>query len=308
MDRTPTTTRTRIARTALSLAILGGTLAASATALADPAAGDSPGRSAEAPGQQEAHPAEGTPPAALPEQAAPQAQEHAAASPSSVDDPGGEAAPVVAGDGEEAPGNRGTIKTHLSTTPDDDRRDEPHFCAGRLVGFGFPEDANLEIAIEGHGGPNSGPDTFDTTVTADMLSETGDFALALPTLADGMYKITADNVTAPGFAKQKVIKVECPVEVLPEEEEPEIPPTIIDEEEEEEVLGVTIVRPARIEEVVTAAPAAPAANEQVLGVQIQRGALARTGMSVSLPVLLGFALLIAGLALVATGRRSATRR
>lgn len=305
MDRNPPTTRTRLARTAVSLAILGGTWAAGATALADPPAGESPGRSAVVPGLQEEHPGEGTPPAALPEQAAPQAQEHAAGSPSSVESSGGGAAPEVAGEGEEAPGNRGTIKTHQTTTPDDDRRDEPHFCAGRLVGVGFPEDANLEISIEGHSGPNSGPDTFDTTVTADMLSDEGDFAIVLPPLADGMYKLTADNVTAPGFAKQKVIKIECPVEVLPEEEEPELPPVIVDEDEEEEVLGVTIVRPARVEEAVIAAPAT---DEQVLGVQIQRGALARTGTDASWLVLFGATLLAGGAALVATDRRSARKR
>jgi hypothetical protein len=108
-----------------------------------------------------------------------------------------------------APGNRGTVKIHRATTPDDDRRDEPKVCPFRIVGFGFPDDADLVITIEGHGGPNAGPDSFDTTLAADQLSPEGDFAIAGPALADGMYKLYVENTTAPGGAKQKVFKIDC---------------------------------------------------------------------------------------------------
>lgn len=112
----------------------------------------------------------------------------------------------------EAPGNRGTVKIHEVGTPEDDRRNEPHVCDFEIVGFGFPDDANLEITIDGHGGPNAGSGTFTSTVTADQLSDSGDWVVDGPTLPDGMYKLYVDNTTAPGGAKQKVFKVDCPDE------------------------------------------------------------------------------------------------
>lgn len=110
---------------------------------------------------------------------------------------------------EEPPGNQGTVKIHESTTPDSDRRNEPKVCAFRIVGFGFPDDSDIELSIEGHGGPNAGTGSYAGTVGADDLSAEGDWAIAGPSLADGMYKLTTDNTTAPGNAKHKVFKVEC---------------------------------------------------------------------------------------------------
>jgi hypothetical protein len=102
------------------------------------------------------------------------------------------------------------VKVHEVGTPDDDRRNEPKVCDFRIVGFGFPADAHLEVTIVGHGGPNAGPSTFATEVANDQLSETGDWAVPGPSLEDGMYKLAVENTTAPGGPKQKVFKVDCP--------------------------------------------------------------------------------------------------
>jgi LPXTG-motif cell wall-anchored protein len=107
------------------------------------------------------------------------------------------------------PGNAGTVKVHRSTTADADRRNEPKVCSFRIVGFGFPDDADLDLSIVGHGGPNAGPGTFDGHVGAGQLSPAGDFAIPGPSLPAGMYKLFVENTTAPGGAKQKVFKVEC---------------------------------------------------------------------------------------------------
>ncbi|MGV3760643.1 MAG: hypothetical protein ACO1PW_14035 [Actinomycetota bacterium] len=117
--------------------------------------------------------------------------------------------------GQPAPGNKGTVKVHEVGTPDDDRRNEPKVCEFRILGFGFPEDAQLEISIVGHGGPNAGPDSFTSTVDGGQLSTAGDWAIPGPALADGMYKLAVENTTAPGGAKQKVFKVDCPAETAP---------------------------------------------------------------------------------------------
>lgn len=116
------------------------------------------------------------------------------------------------GAGQPAPGNKGTVKVHEVGTPDDDRRNEPKLCEFRIVGFGFPDDAHLEVSIVGHGGPNAGPGSFTSTVDQRQLSPAGDWAIPGPALADGMYKLAVENTTAPGGAKQKVFKVDCPAE------------------------------------------------------------------------------------------------
>lgn len=120
------------------------------------------------------------------------------------------AADPPAGAGEAAPGNRGTVKIHDAATPDDDRREEPHVCEFRIVGFGFPADADLVVAIEGHGGPNAGAGAFTADLGAGAVAAEGDFALAGPALPDGTYRLTVENRTAPGGAKQKVFHVDCP--------------------------------------------------------------------------------------------------
>jgi hypothetical protein len=120
------------------------------------------------------------------------------------------AADPPAGAGEEPPGNRGTVKIHDAATPDDDRREEPHVCEFRIVGFGFPADADLLVAIEGHGGPNAGSGSFTADLGSGAVDVEGDFALAGPALPDGTYRLTVENRTAPGGAKQKVFHVDCP--------------------------------------------------------------------------------------------------
>lgn len=130
--------------------------------------------------------------------------------------------PAAADPTGEPPGNRGTVKIHDAATPDADRRDEPHVCEFRIVGFGFPADSDLVITIAGHGGPNAGPGTFATTLGAGGLDADGDWAIAGPTLADGMYKLEIENTTAPGGAKQKVFHVECPDDEVVTDEEPAV--------------------------------------------------------------------------------------
>ena len=60
-------------------------------------------------------------------------------------------------------------------------------------------------------------------------------------------------------------------------------------------------------EQVAAAPVAPARPTQVLGVQVERADLARTGLPANVLVLLAGALLVVGLLLVRTGRPSVSR-
>jgi hypothetical protein len=231
-------------------------------------------------------------------------------------------APVAHAD-EEPPGNKGTVKVHETGTPDDDRREEPKLCDFRIVGFGFPEDAELAVHIDGHGGPNAGPDTFDATVTSAQLSDAGDWAIDGPTLADGMYKLYVENTTAPGGAKQKVFKIDCP--------EVSGSPATVDTSDagaggETSVLGAsvtggtaaamevggneaasapeTFVLGATIER-ASALPTVAAASQgstEVAGTQVSRGALARTGSEVLSAVLLATGLLGIGAVLLRARR------
>ena len=243
-------------------------------------------------------------------------------------------APVAHAD-EEAPGNRGTVKVHETGTPDDDRRNEPKFCDFRIVGFGFPEDADLEIHIEGHGGPNSGPDTFDGTVTPDQLSDDGDWAIDGPTLADGMYKLYVENTTAPGGAKQKVFKIDCPDETAAVAGDTAVGGSSATADTsgasaggKTTVLGSSVTRGATAaapevggNEAASAAaetsvlgasiertPALPTVaaaqgSTEVAGTQVTRGALARTGFEVVPAVLVATGLLGIGAVLLRVRRR-----
>jgi LPXTG-motif cell wall-anchored protein len=214
-----------------------------------------------------------------------------------------QASPAGAG-GEptEPPGNKGTVKIHRSTTPDSDRRDEPKVCAFRIVGFGFPDDSHIELSIEGHGGPNAGSGSFADTIEADELSADGDWAIAGPTLPDGMYKLTADNTTAPGNAKHKVFKVDCGGGELPTES------TTGDTTTGGDAGGGTTggtdgataggVAPNDLQQ-----PAPQGAD--VLGATVERDVLPRTGPDVSGLIVLGAALLLGGAALVARRPRHA---
>jgi len=306
--------RARAAATATLIAT--GVLAAAPSASAEPPA-DPPGRSAEAPGQQEAPPglaaapAEPAPPAP-PADVPPGPPGHAGASPAGEpagpppEVPPGPPAHAAAqgppeevppappgggtGNGEEAPGNTGTVKIHDVGTPDDDRREEPKVCVFRIVGFGFPADADLVVSIAGQGGPNvAGTGSFGPTEVS--VDSGGDFAIAGPTLPDGLYKLSVENTTAPGGAKQKVFEVDCPAEVGGTEEEPPGG----EETTDGEVLGVT--RERTVTESADAAAAVATRPTEVLGVQQTRGALAFSGAAVGGLVLLGGGLLAGGTAL-----------
>jgi LPXTG-motif cell wall-anchored protein len=196
------------------------------------------------------------------------------------------ASPAQAGEaGEEPPGNKGTVKIHRSSTADSDRRNEPKVCAFRIVGFGFPEDTNLELSIVGHGGPNAGSGSFAGTVEAGDLSPAGDFGVAGPSLPDGMYKLTADNTTAPGSAKHKVFKVDCGGQ------------------------GPTGGTTGGDTTGGTTGSAAPEQFQQptgedtnVLGATVERDVLPRTGRDMSGFAILGSGLIIGGTALLVARR------
>lgn len=249
----------------------------------------------------------------------------------------------------EAPGNAGTVKTHERGTPDADRRDEPKVCELRIVGFGFPDDADLQLSIVGHGGPNAGPDSWTSTLGADALSPAGDWAIDGPTLADGMYKLQVENTTAPGGAKQKVFKVDCPDDTSgsgtvggdtedgsgtdettdtddttgTEVGGTEHPGSEVEGTEVEgvevgapaetggtTVLGETLERPVRVDDAITGvastrvqAQAVRGSGTEVLGAQVSRSAMPRTGSDVAPVVGAGVLLLGAGVGVEWAGRR-----
>ncbi|MFP5256396.1 MAG: hypothetical protein ACLGI8_11165 [Acidimicrobiia bacterium] len=260
--RTPRRRLAALSASAAGLVLAGSALAV--PALADPPQGHPHGG---APGQSDQEP-----PAAPPEHAA--SPEHAGANPersnptpptppgaatsqaARADRPAAQPTPPPAppadqgqggAQGEEAPGNAGTVKVHEVGTADDDRRNEPKLCDFRIVGFGFPADAHLEVTIAGHGGPNAGPSTFDTEVATEQLSATGDWAIDGPTLEDGMYKLEVENTTAPGGPKQKVFKIDCPDDAGADAGGEEIvDDVVVDDEvtgdEEQQVLGSSETR------------------------------------------------------------------
>ena len=242
-------------------------------------------------------------------------------------------APVADAD-EEPPGNTGTVKVHETGTPDDDRREEPKLCDFRIVGFGFPEDAELAVRIEGHGGPNAGPDTFDGTVTSDQLTEAGDWAIDGPTLADGMYKLYVENTTAPGGAKQKVFTIDCPDETAVGGSSATVDTSDVSTGGETSVLGASVTRGTAASAAPDSAPevggneaasaaetivlgasierpslpavtAASTGSTEVAGTQVSRGALARTGFEALPAVALATGLLGIG-AVLLRARRHAT--
>jgi hypothetical protein len=237
---------------------------------------------------------------------------------------------------EEAPGNAGTVKTHERTTPDADRRDEPKVCELRIVGFGFPDDADLELSIVGHGGPNAGPDSWTSIVGTEALSAAGDWAVDGPSLADGMYKLEVENTTAPGGAKQKVFKVDCPdtpdtggVGGDTEVDDTEATDTEVDGTDATgvetgatevggvegttggtTVLGESVERPVQVDQATVGAAstaveaqAVRGSGTQVLGTQVSRSAMPRTGTDVAPVAAAGFVLLGAGVGIEWAGRR-----
>ncbi|MDP8905387.1 MAG: hypothetical protein M3N29_08750 [Chloroflexota bacterium] len=154
-------------------------------------------------------------------------------------------------------GNRGTVKIHDGAgEPDPEVRNQPKVCDFHIHAFFFHAEQELTFTIEGHGGPNAGPDTYQNTVITDEDGEARDPATGSISLAEGMYKLTVDTgMGGPGQQnKHKVFKVECPDEAPPpelpdeEEEEEEEEEEVVEEEEEEEEV---VEEEEEEEEVVT---------------------------------------------------------
>lgn len=113
------------------------------------------------------------------------------------------------GRGESRNGDNGTVKVHRSTTPADDRRNEPKVCSFYLVGFGFDPDQQVSWHIR------SWPPTGDRAVVADgalVLDDVGHGRTADLSLPDGHYKLFWNFEGEKGRAKHKVFWVRCPAE------------------------------------------------------------------------------------------------
>lgn len=105
------------------------------------------------------------------------------------------------------PGDNGTVKVHRSTTPVDDRRNEPKVCTFYLVGFGFDAAQDVRWHIK------SWPPTGDRTVVKEgtlVLDEAGHGRTGDMTLPDGHYKLFWDFEGKKGKGpKHKVFWVTC---------------------------------------------------------------------------------------------------
>src|SRR5215831_4256500 len=104
-------------------------------------------------------------------------------------------------------GDNGTVKIHRSTTPVDDRRNQPHVCSFYLDAFGFDPAQSVSWQIK------SWPPTGDRTVAASgllSLDSNGAGRTADMGLPDGHYKLFWNFTGEKGFAKQKVFWVRCP--------------------------------------------------------------------------------------------------
>src|SRR5215831_12205768 len=103
-------------------------------------------------------------------------------------------------------GDNGTVKIHRSTTPVDDRRNQPHVCSFYLDAFGFDPGQSVSWQIK------SWPPTGDRTVVAAGVltldgsgaGHTGDMALP-----NGHYKLFWNFAGEHGSAKHKVFWVAC---------------------------------------------------------------------------------------------------
>lgn len=331
----------RAAASAVAVALLLG------TAFAAPAAagggngehpkGGPPGQARRAEQATTGSAAQGPPPGA-PHPSVPSADQGSGSASTAADQQTNAAAPALAPGASaaaqgESPGNRGTVKVHRTSTPDSDRRNEPRLCAFRIVGFGFPDDADLSITIEAHGGADAGGDAFGTTVTADQLNDAGDFGIAGPTLADGMYKLEVENTTAPGGTKQKVFKIDCGATGVARDtydtdteggtgdgdsnltEVTDDGADLDGSVTNDDVVGtstrsgaITAVLGVQVQRSSGSAPATGTADAGVAasasGVEIARGLLARTGVEAIVSVLVGLALATLGTLLVRRSRAS----
>lgn len=224
-----------------------------------------------------------------------------------ADPPGQGEPPPDAGGGEEPPGNRGTVKIHDVATGDEDRRTEPHVCEFRIIGFGFPDDADLLVTIAGHGGPNAGTGSFTADLGAGAVDDAGDFAIDGPTLPDGMYRLEVENRTAPGGAKQKVFHVDCTEEAVVETTTTTSTTSATSTSTTTTTTTTTLLggaveepTPPAGETLVAGAGATrAAAATQVLGAQVARGprAVALTGVDAAAMAAAGLGLVVAGAAL-----------
>jgi hypothetical protein len=119
-------------------------------------------------------------------------------------------------------GDNGTVKIHRSTTPVDDRRNQPHVCSFYLDAFGFDPAQSVSWQIK------SWPPTGDRTVAASgVLSLDGNGAgrTADMGLPDGHYKLFWNFTGEKGFAKQKVFWVACGAPTPPPTHHPKPTPS-----------------------------------------------------------------------------------
>ncbi|MFI7708181.1 hypothetical protein [Nonomuraea sp. NPDC049480] len=105
-----------------------------------------------------------------------------------------------------APGDNGDVKIHKWTTPEDDRRDEPHVCVFYLVGFNF--DAAEQVSWEIKSWPPTGDKTTVKSGTL-VLDKDGHGRTVDMTLPDGHYKLFWTFAGKKGAPKHKVFWVKC---------------------------------------------------------------------------------------------------
>ncbi|MQA83392.1 MAG: hypothetical protein GEV03_01865 [Streptosporangiales bacterium] len=185
-------------------------------------------------------------------------------------------------------GDNGTVKVHRSTTPPDDRRNEPKVCEFYLVGFGFDARQQVRWWIR------SWPPTGDREIVDDgtlTLDENGHGRTGDMTLPDGHYKLFWKFAGEKGRAKQKVFWVDCPTETTP--------PTSTPTPSETSTPSGT---PSTTETPAGGAGAGGRSSDPPTS-GTPTGALPFTGFSGPLLAGLGLALLIGGTALVIAARR-----
>ncbi|MEV6110288.1 LPXTG cell wall anchor domain-containing protein [Streptomyces sp. NPDC051940] len=114
------------------------------------------------------------------------------------------AAPAALATG--APGDNGDIKTHNSTTPQEDNRDEPKVCEFYLDAFNFDGEQKAAWKIL------SWPPTGDKTEVSNgeiTLDAEGNGRTEDMTLEDGHYRVVWNFDGEHGEAKHKMFWVKC---------------------------------------------------------------------------------------------------
>lgn len=105
------------------------------------------------------------------------------------------------------PGDNETVKVHRSTTPDHDRRNQPHVCVFYLVGFGF--DAHQEVSWHITAWPPTGDRKTVVKSGTLVLDQDGFGRTDDMSLPNGHYKLYWTFNGEHGKAKHKVFWVRC---------------------------------------------------------------------------------------------------